>query len=198
MFKKSHLLKQFLLLAGLILYSLVGGRADAAGKPNIVILLCDDLGYGDLGCFAHPAISYAKPRQAGARGPQADALLLGVAGLFAVAGRPDDRPHPNRLGIRDWIPAKQRHLPAAAGSDDRPAPQKAGYRTCHAGKWHLNSKTNGSEPTPGDAGFDHWLYTQNNAAPSHLNPTNFVRNGKRSASSKARRRTLSSPRRSNS
>jgi arylsulfatase A len=54
----------------------------------------------------------------------------------------------------------------------------AGYRTCHSGKWHLSSKTDGSERTPGEAGFDHWLYTQNNAAPSHLNPINFIRNGK--------------------
>jgi arylsulfatase A len=55
----------------------------------------------------------------------------------------------------------------------------AGYRTCLSGKWHLNSKFNGQEPTPGDHGFDHWFATQNNAAPSHQDPTNFVRNGKR-------------------
>ncbi len=30
---------------------------------------------------------------------------------------------------------------------------------------------------PHDHGFDHWMATQNNAAPSHKNPTNFVRNG---------------------
>jgi len=35
----------------------------------------------------------------------------------------------------------------------------------------------GSEPTPGDHGFDHWFSTQNNAMPSHHNPRNFLRNG---------------------
>jgi len=34
------------------------------------------------------------------------------------------------------------------------------------------------QPQPGDLGFDHWFSTQNNASPSHLNPKNFVRNGK--------------------
>ncbi|NJL19537.1 MAG: sulfatase-like hydrolase/transferase, partial [Bdellovibrionaceae bacterium] len=84
---------------------------------------------------------------------------------------------PNRLGIYDWIPEK-------SGIYLRPEEitiahllRKAGYRTCHVGKWHLNSRMDGGEPTPGDAGFEHWLATQNNAHPSHLNPDNFLRNG---------------------
>ena len=35
------------------------------------------------------------------------------------------------------------------------------------------------QPQPGDHGFQHWFSTQNNAVPSHENPKNFVRNGKR-------------------
>jgi hypothetical protein len=26
------------------------------GKPNFIVIFCDDLGYGDLGCFGHPSI----------------------------------------------------------------------------------------------------------------------------------------------
>ena len=47
------------------------------------------------------------------------------------------------------------------------------------GKWHLNGKFNNpAHPQPNDHGYNWWLATQNNAAPSHHNPNNFVRNGK--------------------
>ncbi|QEL15184.1 sulfatase-like hydrolase/transferase [Limnoglobus roseus] len=151
----------------------------AAEKPNIVVLLCDDLGYGDLGCFAHPKVLTPNLDQLAKDGVKlthcyAAAPVCSPSRAGLMTGRV-----PNRLGIRDWIPA-------ASGIFLRPEEvtvaqllQKAGYKTCHAGKWHLNSQFNGKECTPGDAGFDHWLATQNNAAPNHLNPTNFVRNRKK-------------------
>ena len=36
---------------------MIGGiSAEASSQPNIVVFLCDDLGYGDLGCFGHERI----------------------------------------------------------------------------------------------------------------------------------------------
>ncbi|MDP7179601.1 MAG: arylsulfatase, partial [Verrucomicrobiota bacterium] len=54
-----------------------------------------------------------------------------------------------------------------------------GYTTCHAGKWHLNGFFNDPrQPQPNSHGYDWWFATQNNASPNHINPKNFVRNGK--------------------
>jgi len=152
--------------------------APAAEKPNIVVLLCDDLGYGDLSCFAHPTIATPHLDRLARQGMKlthcysaAPVCSPSRAGL--MTGR-----NPNRLGIRDWIPANSGIYLRPGEVTIAQLLKQAGYRTCHAGKWHLNSKIDGSERTPGDAGFDHWLYTQNNAAPSHLDPTNFIRNGK--------------------
>src|SRR5262245_39398379 len=92
------------LLCALALFAGLRGSV-FADKPNFVALLCDDLGYGDLGCFDHPVI----------RTPNLDRLASDGARLThcyasapvcspSRAGLMTGRNH-NRLGIRDWIPA---------------------------------------------------------------------------------------------
>ncbi len=170
-------LLSFYIAIGLVLLC---RSAIATDKANFVVILCDDLGYGDLGCFGHPHI----------KTPNLDKLAgEGVRLTDCYAGAPVCSPSraglltgriPNRLGIYDWIPqGSPMHL-RASEITVATLLKKAGYQTCHSGKWHCNGKFNSpDQPQPGDHGFDHWFSTQNNANPTHKDPTNFVRNGKR-------------------
>ncbi|MEM0927243.1 MAG: sulfatase-like hydrolase/transferase, partial [Planctomycetota bacterium] len=96
---------------------------------------------------------------------------------------------PNRAGVYDWIPdADPNQLPRQSRAlvhlrkSEITIPsllRSVGYATCMSGKWHCNAMFNSDKQAqPDDHGFDHWFATQNNAAPSHENPRNFVRNGK--------------------
>lgn len=146
--------------------------------PNIIILLADDLGYGDLSSYGHPYI----------RTPNIDQLAEeGIKLLNCYAASPVCSPSrvglltgriPNRMGVYDWIPENSAmHMPASEITIASFLKEK-GYQTGQFGKWHCNGKFNSEEqPQPGDHGFDYWFATQNNAIPSHENPINFVENG---------------------
>ncbi len=152
--------------------------AGAAERPNFVVVLCDDLGYGDLACYGNPTIKTPCLDKLASEGMRLTACYAAApvcspsrAGM--LTGRT-----PNRLGVYDWIPhgspmhMQRKEITVAELLKD------AGYDTCHVGKWHCNGRFNSPEqPQPCDQGFDHWFSTQNNASPTHRNPVNFVRNG---------------------
>lgn len=149
-----------------------------AAQPNLILFLADDLGWGDLACFGHPIIktpnldAFAKQgvrltqcySASGVCSPSRSSLLTGRT--------------PHRNGVYTWI---AEGAPVHLRTSEITLPKLlkgAGYATCHSGKWHLNGLFNNpAQPQPGDHGYDWWMATQNNAGPSHENPSNFVRNG---------------------
>ncbi|MEX0936279.1 MAG: sulfatase-like hydrolase/transferase [Pirellulales bacterium] len=147
-------------------------------RPNILVVLCDDLGYGDLACYGNATIQTPHLDRLASQGVRfsqcyAAAPVCSPSRAGLLTGR-----IPNRVGVYDWIPAgSEVHLPRDEISVAALLKQ-AGYATAHVGKWHLCGKFNReAHPQPADHGFDHWFSTQNNAAPSHHNPRNFVRLG---------------------
>lgn len=171
----------------LALAALLGGLCGATSlaaenappnRPNILVVLCDDLGYGDVACYGHPVIQTPNVDRLAAEGLRltscyAAAPNCSPARTGLMTGRT-----PYRVGVYNWIPfLSPIHVP----STERTVAtllREAGYQTCQVGKWHLNGWFNlPGQPQPGDHGFDHWFATQNNALPNHLNPYNFVKNG---------------------
>ena len=161
--------------------------AFADERPNIIVVLCDDLGYGDLECYGHPHIKTPNLNALAEGGIRftdfySAAPVCSPSRVGLLTGR-----SPNRAGVYDWIPEARRATPDRREQvhmrrSEVTIPkllQSGGYQTCMAGKWHCNSEfNNAKQPQPGDFGFDHWMATQNNASPSHKHPSNYVRNGK--------------------
>jgi arylsulfatase A len=165
-------------LAGGMALLLVVGRVDAAPRPNFVIVLCDDLGYGDLRCYGNQELQT----------PHIDRFASeGLRLTSCYAAHPNCSPSrtglltgrtPTRVGIHNWIPMlSPMHVPTSEITIATLL-RDAGYDTALSGKWHLNGRFNlTGQPQPNDHGFNHWFATQNNCLPDHKNPYNFVRNG---------------------
>lgn len=115
----------------------------AEDPPNVVFILADDLGWGDLGCCGHPY----------ARTPALDRLAR-EGTLFRQFYVTGITCCPSRAGFMTGkFPATFREYPADFGFGNRVTVtellKKRGYRTGHFGKWHLGPKRE-----PGTYGID--------------------------------------------
>ncbi|MBD3322477.1 MAG: sulfatase-like hydrolase/transferase [Chitinivibrionales bacterium] len=158
---------------------IVATAGTAQQKPNIIFILCDDMGYGDLGCFGHPDIQSPNLDKLAEDGITltdcyAAAPVCSPARSGAMTGR-----IPHRTGIKNYISKlSDVHL----NTDEITVAEllkDAGYTTCLTGKWHLCGKFRelDTHPMPDDQGFDYYFGTENNSKPTHHNPGNFYRNG---------------------
>ena len=155
-------------------------QAASTSRPNVVILLADDLGYQDVGCYGGPVKTPAIDSLA-ARGTRFQQFYSGCAVCSPSRATLMTGRHHIRAGVYSWIndDSQDSHLLKREVTLAELLKQ-AGYATAHVGKWHLGLPTEErpDKPTPADHGFDHWFATWNNASPSHKNPDNFIRNGK--------------------
>ena len=123
-------------------------------KPNIIFILADDLGYGDLGCYGQKLIQT----------PNIDHLAKeGIRFTQAYAGGPVCTPsrsvlmtglHNGHTPARDNIP----HYHTYLQEDDVTVAdilQYAGYRCGGIGKWSLGDAGTVGEAT--NQGFDMWF-----------------------------------------
>ncbi|MHC4119951.1 MAG: sulfatase-like hydrolase/transferase [Planctomycetota bacterium] len=152
--------------------------SDTRRRPNVVVLLADDLGYKDIGCYGDPVKTPALDSLA-SRGVRFTDFYSGAAVCSpSRATLLTGRQH-LRTGVYSWIHDYDQNSHLLRREVTLAEVLKnCGYETVHLGKWHLGMPThNRSKPTPADHGFDYWFATANNAQPSHRNPVNFIRNG---------------------
>ena len=134
-----------------------------AAKPNIILILADDMGYEDPACFGGKAVatpnldSLARSGMRMTRFYAASAVCTPTRASI-MAGR-----YPLRFDIRSIFPDNESHLPRGVVTLPKLLCD-AGYATAHVGKWHLGGlhvahakdRAN-SIPGPHEQGFEHYL-----------------------------------------
>ena len=137
------------------------GAIAADARPNVILLMADDMGWAQTGYYGHPVMKTPNLDDMAASGLRMDRFYAGAPSCTptrasVMAGRTNDRTGAFRVG---HAINKQEKMLSTAFRD-------AGYATAHFGKWHLNQAAVKDHPLPADdphgpgqLGFDYWLST---------------------------------------
>lgn len=132
-------------------------------RPHIVLVMADDMGWGQIGYYKHPVLKTPNLDALAASGLRFDRFYAGAPNCSptratVLTGRSNDRG-----GVQDHGYALRRQEKTVAR-----ALRGAGYVTGHFGKWHLNGFSGPGVPVlasddhnPGEFGFDEWLSVTN-------------------------------------
>ncbi|MEM7144274.1 MAG: sulfatase-like hydrolase/transferase [Verrucomicrobiota bacterium] len=157
-------MKSTFLLATLAsaLFSLVAS-AESTPRPNIILVMTDDQGWGQVGYYDHPVLETPNLDAMAANGLRFDRFYAGASNCSptratVLTGRSNDR-----CGVFDHgYPLRLQEKTIAQALRDE------GYSTGHFGKWHLNGLRGPGAPIladdthhPGAFGFDTWLSATN-------------------------------------
>ncbi len=183
--------KRLLTVLALLATAFASSFSQADERPNIVLILADDLGYETVGCYG--GLSYATPNldrlaSQGLRFDRAYAMPLCTnTRIQLMTGKYNNR-NWKAFGILDPAETTFAHLM-----------QRAGYKTCIAGKWQLTSydppdypgaalrRNTGTHPR--DAGFDEysvWHVGQTEEKGSRYADPVIEQNGKMLAETKGK------------
>jgi arylsulfatase A-like enzyme len=152
-----------LFILGLVASSIAGRAAfTAESRPNIILIVADDLGWADLGCYGsryHRTPNLDRLANEGMRFTQAYAAcpVCSPTRAALMTGK-----YPARLDLTDWLPGRadmpSQRLLRPAFRQQLPLEEttlaerlrEAGYATASIGKWHLG----GAGFEPQRQGFD--------------------------------------------
>jgi len=140
-------------------------RRAAPGKPNIVIVFVDDMGWGDLSCFGNTLLKTVNLDRLAAEGRRfgrfyVNAPICSPSRTALTTGQ-----YPQRWGITSFLNNRlDNHERGVAQWLDPAAPvlarelHRAGYATGHFGKWHMGGQRDVADAPPiADYGFDRSL-----------------------------------------
>jgi uncharacterized sulfatase len=159
-------------------------RKAAPGKPNVILVLIDDMGRSDLSCFGGTKVTTQNIDRLASEGirfdqfyvnmpicsPSRAALVTGqYPHRWRITSYLDNRKANENRGVAQWLDPKAPSLAREL--------RKAGYATGHFGKWHLGGQRDvGDAPMITEYGFDRSLTNFEGLGPRVL-PLNDAYNG---------------------
>ena len=144
-------------LKTLPLATTAAGQIRAARKPNFIVIVTDDQGIGDVGCYGHPEVRTPNLDALAASGVRftqwySNAPICSASRAAIMTGK-----YPDRAGVKGALPSEPDwSVPGLrAGETTLPGVLRAnGYHTAAFGKWHLGSAP---QSRPQAQGFDHFF-----------------------------------------
>ncbi len=170
--KQSFCSRHFLngCLALLIVSTITLHAGEASKRPNVVLIMADDQGWGDTSYNGHPELKTPNLDDLAKSGLRMDRFYTAHFNCSPTRGSVMTGRHPARYGtFNPGAPIRAQELTVAK------VLQSAGYATGHFGKWHLNGKNGDKNSTdlpgrailaddplsPGKMGFDEWVSADN-------------------------------------
>ena len=152
----NHTTPGFVLLLTLLASNLcIADQSKAlSSKPNIIVFLVDDLGYGDLSCYGHPFMITPNIDQLASEGMRftdchAGSAICSPSRTALLTGR-----LPYRIGI--WMLAGGNTHMQDKEVTIAEVLKEQEYQTFFTGKWHMSDFLK-DQPGPAEQGFDKWM-----------------------------------------
>lgn len=131
------------------------------GHPNIIFIMVDDLGWGELACYGNtfnetPNLDRLAKEGIKFNKAYAAAPVCSPTRVSFITGQ-----YPARVGITDYLaPKSTKWLEPSRHVTINEALAQSGYATGFIGKWHLDTKFNKKEGSPEKHGFDEVIGTE--------------------------------------
>ena len=134
--------------------SAVPALAQGGRKPNFLVIVTDDQGIGDVGCYEHPEVRTPNLDRLAASGTRftqwySNAPICSASRAALMTGK-----YPDRAGIKGALTSEPTWDVKGLRGGETTLPgelKKLGYRTAAFGKWHLGSE---EASRPYNQGFD--------------------------------------------
>jgi arylsulfatase A-like enzyme len=150
-------------LAAIFALTVAAFAADNPSRPNIILVMADDMGWGQTSYNGHPILKTPNLDAMAAAGLRFDRFYAGAPNCSPTRGTVMTGRSNDRVGVQNHGYALRRQEKTIVQ-----ALRAAGYATGHFGKWHLNGYSGPGVPVlgsddhnPGEFGYDEWLSVTN-------------------------------------